>query len=55
MGSSICLKGILKEAVSSKHQDGLELHVDSYSIFGNCDQETYPLQKKVQVEGNDHH
>ncbi|KNB45869.1 asparaginyl-tRNA synthetase [Blastocystis sp. subtype 4] len=45
-GSSICLKGILKEAVSSKHQDGLELHVDSYSIFGNCDQETYPLQKK---------
>ncbi|KAK8816802.1 hypothetical protein WA577_002199 [Blastocystis sp. JDR] len=45
-GSSICIDGELVRPQSERHKDALELRIASYQIIGDCDQTTYPLQKK---------
>lgn len=39
---------------SERHKDALELRIASYQIIGDCDQTTYPLQKKVSSLASHH-
>ena len=39
---------------SERNKDALELRIASYQIIGDCDQTTYPLQKKVSSLASHH-
>ena len=53
-GCSVQLEGVLQQAASAKHKDGVELRVSSYSVIGGCDQECYPMQKKASFGESSH-